>query len=307
MKRQYWFVLILAIGLCILPLAAQDQTEKPAATNPLRYGNTSPAGVPYSQNESLQSQTVPPSLTLLAGTLLRVRLSDTLSSDHNNPGDGFATVLDQPIIVQGWVVSRRGQMAVGQVAVAEKAGRTKGVSQLAIELNELVLVDGQQVPIRTQLVQTSAGTSRGSDLSTVGTTTGIGAAIGATAGGGEGAAIGAAAGAAAAAVGILSTRGRATELYPETLLTFSLQDAVTISTEQGRQAFKPVSQQDYAGSGEQRNPQRNFRVVEDYPTPYYYPPYYYYSPYRYYGYYGFGSRIYITPRGYFGGSHRGHR
>jgi hypothetical protein len=244
--------------------------------------------------------------------LIRVRLTDTLSSDRNNVGDGFNTVLEQPIVVQGWVMSRRGQTAVGQVVTAQKAGRIRGVSQLAIELSELVLVDGQQVPIRTQLVQSSAGTTRGLDAAAVGTTTGVGAAIGAIAGGGEGAAIGAGAGAAAGIVGMLSTRGRATELYPETLLTFRLENPVTISTQQSQQAFRPVSQQDYAGNNTRRNTPQNFPAVESYPPPYYYPPYdyppyyypyYYDSPYWYYGYYGFGPRFYVAPRGYFGGGH----
>jgi hypothetical protein len=305
-------VLILAAGLCFLPLAAaQDQPDRPtAATNPPRYGNAPPAETPSPQTAPAQTQTVPASLTLPAGTLVRVRLTDTLSSDHNNAGDGFTTVLDQPIIVQGWVVSRRGQMAVGQVVTAQKASRNKGVSQLAIELNQLVLVDGQQVPIRTQLVQTSAGTtSRGRDAATIGTTTGIGTVIGAAAGGGQGAAIGAVIGVAAGAVGIMSTRGRPTELYSETLLTFSLEDPVTISTEQSRQAFVPVSQQDYARSDEPQTAPRNYRVAPEYPPPYYYPPYpyYYYSPYWYYGYYGFGPRIYVAPRGYYRGGYRGRR
>ena len=60
--------------------------------------------------------------------------------------------------------------------------------------------------------------------------------IGAAAGRGEGAAIGAAAGAVASIAGILTTRGRATKIYPETLLTFRLQDPVTINTQQVQQA-----------------------------------------------------------------------
>ena len=310
MRYQSLFMLILAAGLCFLPLAAaQDQPDRPAAaTYPPRYGNAPPAETPSPQAAPPQTQTVPSTLTLPAGTLVRVRLTDPLSSDHNIAGDGFTTVLDQPIIVQGWVVSRRGQMAVGQVVTAQKAGRNKGVSQLAIELNQLVLVDGQQMPIRTQLVQTSAGaTSRARDAATIGTTTGIGTVIGAAAGGGQGAAIGAVIGVAAGAVGIMSTRGRPTELSAETLLTFSLEDPVTISTERSQQAFVPVSQQDYARGDERRNSPREIRAAPRYPPPYYYPPYYYYSPYWYYGYYGFGPRIYVAPRAYYRGGYRSRR
>ncbi len=279
---------------------AQSPPDQPALANPPRYGDAATVAAPVPQAVPAAGQAVPTTLILPAGTLVTVRLTETVSSDRNNPGDGFTTVLDQPIVVQGWVVSRRGQMAVGRVVAARKAGRVQGVSQLAVELSELVLVDGQQVPIRTQLIQSSAGTSQGRDVAGVGTTTGLGAVIGAAAGGGQGAAIGAAAGAVAGIAGVLSTRGRATELYPETILTFRLEDPVTVSTLQSQHAFKPVSQDDCSGGVRSalRNPPRTFRPIEVYPPYYYYGPYYY--PGWYYGYYGFGPRVYVVPRVHFG-------
>jgi len=285
---------MLAAVLCTAAFAlAQDQPDNPAASNPPRYPQVAPAG----------NQAAPPELVLPAGTLIMVRLADSLSSDRNKAGDGFTAILDQPLVAQGWVVARRGQTVFGQVADAQKAGRVQGVSQLAVELKQFVAVDGAQMPLRTELVQSSAGTSRERDAVGIGTTTGIGAMIGAAAGGGEGAAIGAAAGAAAGIAGVLSTRGRATELYPETLLTFRLQDPVTISTQQSWQAFKPVNQADYSNAADVRsNAPRTYSTVEAYPPPYYYGPYpYYYPYYGYYGYYGYGPTVFLSPRVVIGG------
>jgi hypothetical protein len=129
--------------------------------------------------------------------------------------------------------------------------------------------------------------------------------IGAAAGRGEGAAIGAAVGAVAGVVGVLSTRGRATELYPETRLTFRLQAPVTINTLQGQQAFRPVNQADYNGVDVRRTaPPRVVGAVESYPAPYYYSPYYYspyyYPDYGYYGFYGYGPTVFVGPRVYLG-------
>jgi len=112
-------------------------------------------------------------------------------------------VLEQPLVADGWVVSRRGETVMGRIVTARKAGRVKGVSELEVELSELVLADGRQVRIRTQLFENSGGASRGRDAGAIGTTSGLGAAIGAAAGGGRGAGIGAAAGAAAAVAGVL--------------------------------------------------------------------------------------------------------
>lgn len=281
-----------------LPLAAaQSQPGEPATGGGMYPQGTQP-GMP-----------MPPELTLPAGTLITVRNTQPLSSDRNTPGDSFSAVLDQPLVAQGWVAARRGQMAEGRIAVAEKAGRVQGVSQLAVELTELTLVDGQQVPIRTELIQISAGTSRQRDVAEVGAATGIGSVIGAAAGGGTGAAIGAAVGAAAGVAGVLTTRGRPTEIYPESILTFRLEEPVTISTQQSQQAFLPVTQQDY---GQPPVP-RSFRAgpapypaPEVYPPAPYYPPPYYYPGYYpppyvgYYGYYGYGPGIgiFVGPPGY---------
>ncbi len=285
--------------MCLGPLpmfAGQNQAAYPAST--AQQG--APANMP-----------VPTTLTLPAGTLLTVRTTEWLSSDRNQVGDSFTTSLDQPLVSQGWVVARRWQAATGRVAVAQKAGRVQGVSQLAIELTELSLVDGQQIPIKTQLIQSSAGTSRSRDAAGIAATTGIGAAIGAAAGGGEGAAIGAAVGAAAGVAGVLSTRGAPTEIPPESVMTFRLEQPVTIDTQQSPLAFQPVTAQDYANPTATRNPPR-YPAVENYPPPqpyYYYPPYYgyaYYPPpyfgYGYYGYYGygFGPRFIIAPRVFIG-------
>jgi hypothetical protein len=163
---------------------------------------------------------LPGELTIPAGKVIFIRLNDRLSSDHNHPGDGFTATLDQPIVVNGWVVARRGDTVVGSVTAAQKAGRVKGVSHLGLELNDLTVVDGQQLPIETELWKGSAGTSHGNDAGAIATTTGVGTIIGAAADGGEGAGIGAGAGAAAGIAAVLLTRGKPTELGPEARLSF---------------------------------------------------------------------------------------
>jgi hypothetical protein len=179
---------------------------------------------------------------------------------------------------------RRGQTVIGQVADAQKAGRVKGVSKLQLDLSQLTLVDGQLMPVQTTLLNASAGTSNGRDAAAVGVTTGAGAAIGAAAAGGEGAAIGAGAGFVASIAGVLLTRGKPTIIPPEDVLTFRLENPVTISTLRGQLAFRPVTRQDYAQS---QRPAARPRLMRPYPPPYGYYPYPYpccgYYPAFYYG------------------------
>ena len=292
--------------------AAQQQAQQ----EPVPYQQEQP---PYQQQQaappqqwSAPAQQLPQTLTIPVGTVITVRVAQFLSSDQNRPGDLFNVTLNQPLVVDGWVMAQRGQIAYGRVAVAQKAKVGHGVSQLGVELSQLTLVDGQQIPVRTQLAQASGRSATGQNVATVGVTTGIGAAIGAAANGGEGAGIGAGIGAAAGIIGVLRSPGRPTEIPPETMLTFQLTAPLTISTVRSQQAFYPVSPQDYAvsqnfdayrGSSQYAAPQHIF--VQP-PYPYYGWGYYPKPYYGYYGAYPYRSRtIFIGPR--FGGYGRGGR
>jgi hypothetical protein len=255
-----------------LPPAPTPQYQQPAPP-PQQYSRTRPVNLPEA-------------LTIPAGTVIQVRTSDWLSSDRNKSGDEFIATLAQPIVVDGWVVMRRNQNIIGHVTDAKRAGRVKGVSKLQLDLSQLTLVDGQLVPVQTTLLNASAGTSNGRDAAAVGLTTGTGAAIGAAAAGGSGAAIGAGAGFVASIAGVLLTRGKPTIIPPEDVLTFRLENPVTISTVRSNVAFRPVTAQDYAQA---RPAPPRPRLVRPYPPPYGYYAYPY-GPYPYPAYYGYYGR-----------------
>ncbi len=319
MKHQLFSALALAVCLWPIPaLAEHAQTGEAVATARETTGQPSPEEGARSQGMSPSDQSVPSTLTLPVGTLITVRTTQLVSSDRNRPNDAFTTVLEQPVVARGWVLARRGQIVVGRVAIAETAGRFRGLSELAVELTELVLVDGQQVPIRTHLMTGSGDTSLGRDAEIIGMTTGVGVLVGAAAGGGRGAAIGAAAGAAAGLAGILTTRGQPTEIYAETVLTFRLEAPLAIFTPQSQQAFHPVTPEDYEDRG-------TFRVPQSHPADrrerrgrigiegrFGYPPYHHGRHYLHIGYtgyydYGFRSAIYVVPRARGHSFHRTHR
>lgn len=302
------------------PAPSQPADEPPqAADEPPQTANTppqptnappQPATQTHSFGDNAQEQTVPATLHLSSGTMISVRLNQGLSTDHNKSGDAFTATLEQPVVVNGWVVARRGQTIEGRVLNSVKGGRIKGTSKLQIALTRLTLVNGQQLPVQTQLVQASGGATKGRDASAIGTTTGTGAIIGAIAGAGEGAAIGAGIGAAAGVAGVLLTRGRPTMIPPEALLSFRLETSANISTAQAQAAFRPVTQQDYPQQDALQR--RSGRAYPPRP-PYGYPPYggYYVGPGYYSPYWGWG-RPYYAPGFVFNfrsgrGWHRGYR
>lgn len=326
------FGLGLALSLSLPAFAQQSQENMPgyptnepqssapdnnSSTNPGNPPNNNPApsgqmGAPQGTppESSLSSpQQVPPSLIVPAGTVIQVRTNQWLSTDRNLVGDGFNATLAEPIVVDGWVVARRGQAVLGRVTMSQKAnGSNHNTSQLGLQLSELTFADGQLLPIQTQLSQSGTGPDRGQQVGTVATTTGAGAIIGAIIGRGPGAAIGAGIGA-IAGLGIITNTGRPTVIPPETMLTFRLESAATLSTVKSPFAFRPVTSVDYSGAMNSNRPRLNRRDRDAYPPPPPPPPYYgypySYSPYYYpaYGYYppvvlGFGYGYGWGPRYY---------
>ncbi len=216
---------------------AQDQAGNPPPSPPSNPGWRRFSNPPLNDPTS---RTVPSRVTLQAGTFVTVRVDQMLSSDRNKAGDEFSATLTRPLVAEGVVVAQRGEILGGRVAEAQKAGRVTGVSRLAVQLTDLTLVDGQQVPIETELTSLAGPTSKARDAGAIAGTTAVGAGVGAAAGLGVGAAIGAGAGAIVGTVGVLVTRGHATVIYPESVLTFRLSAPITISTDRAPQAFRYV-------------------------------------------------------------------
>lgn len=255
------------------PVARADSYGQPQQPQQQR-DDRPPAAVPH--------YGLPSEVTIRPGTFVTVRVNQELSSDRNQQGDVFSASLTQPIVVDGVVVAQRGQTVMGRVAEAMKAGRAQGTSRLALELTGLTLADGTQANVQSQLVNRNAQSSVGNDVGAVATATAVGAVIGGVADYGRGAAIGAGAGAAAGLIGVLLTRGHATVVYPETLLTFRVDTPVNVDLTRGAQAFR------YVGPDEYDRPLQTTVAHRPQPRPYYSPyPYYYPGYYNSYPY-GYG-------------------
>ena len=284
------------LGLLTVSAFAQQRPTVEQVQQQLAAGDAAAAPVDPQQPAG-DPQAIPPRLTIKAGTYVTVRMNEILSSDRSMVGDAFTATLTKPIVVDGVVVASRGQNVTGRVTEAKKAGRVSGTSRLGVQLIELPVVDGQQLPIQSELLTRNGTTSTGRDAGAIAATTGVGAAIGAGVNGGVGAGVGAGAGLLVGVAGVLLTRGHPTLIYPETVLTFRVNQDLTISTERSVQAFRFVQPSDY-----EQAPALARRPMPPRPgygyAPYAYAPY----PYPYYGYgypyYGPGFGLYFGPRFY---------
>lgn len=224
-------------------------------------GQSAPYSAPYPAPQG-NPQPFPAHVVVKPGTWLPVRIEQVLSSDHNQTGESFYATLAEPLVINGVVVAHRGQAVTGRVTQAQKAGRTEGTSRLGLEITSITLADGEQASVHTRIIQHNGPETVGRDLAAMGQTTAIGAMIGAVASGtGKGAGIGAGIGAAAGLAGVLSTRGRPTEIYPETLLTFQLESPVEVDTTRSG-AFRYADSRDY-----QQDRDRNFTARRPAPPP----------------------------------------
>jgi hypothetical protein len=166
-----------------------------------------------------QVQTIP------AGTVIPVRMIDSISSDYNEAGQTFRASVAAPVRVRNHVVIPKGATAYVRLVDVDSAGKIKGRSELALRLDRVV------TPGKTYVLQSDTVLFRGhSQSKKTAKSAGIGAAIGgglgALLGGGSGAAVGAGLGAGAGVASRAVKGGRPVRVNSETLVNFRVSQQV---------------------------------------------------------------------------------
>jgi hypothetical protein len=174
-------------------------------------------------------------VTIPAGTVLPVRITQTLDSATTQQGDSFSGTVATPVIIDGVVVIPQGAAVSGRVDAVQEAAHFKGNSLLTIELTRLRHRD-ENVHLTTEPYSV-AGKGRGRNTAEkVGGGAAVGAILGGIFGGGKGAAIGAAAGGGLGAGANAATRGQQVQIPSESLIRFHLTSpvALRVSTSNAR-------------------------------------------------------------------------
>jgi LysM repeat protein len=174
-----------------------------------------------------QQPAAPQPIVVPAGTRIRVRLGQTLSTKQNQTGDSFSGVVVDPVRVNGQTVVRAGSRARGVVTESKGLGKFKGQAVLAIRLDS-VSADGRTYQVRTSHVErVEKGKGKRSAVMTGGGA-GLGALIGGLAGGGKGALIGGLVGGGGGAAGSAFTGNKDLVIPAESILTFDLEHSLTV-------------------------------------------------------------------------------
>ena len=167
-------------------------------------------------------------LTVPAGTVVTVRLIDSIDSSRNQPGQEFDATVDAPVAPGDKVVIPKNSAAKVRLVQAKESGKMTGSAELQLELAS-VTVNGTPYEVKSGYYQ-QHGASRGKR--TAAATGGgaiLGGLIGAIAGGGKGAAIGAGAGAATGAGVEAVTKGSSIRVPSETKIDFTLKQPLAVS------------------------------------------------------------------------------
>ncbi|MDR3796751.1 MAG: BON domain-containing protein [Terracidiphilus sp.] len=165
-------------------------------------------------------------VTLPAGTIIPVRITEELSSKSAEPNDVFHGSIAGNVEFLGVVTIPEGSFVIGRVVDARDAAHFKGSALLSLELRE-VTVRGEKKELVTENY-TRQGEGRGKNtLEKTGGGAAFGSIIGAIAGGGKGAALGGLAGAAAGTGVNAVTRGQQVVIPSETLIEFRLETDMT--------------------------------------------------------------------------------
>jgi len=163
-------------------------------------------------------------VTIPEGTTISVKLTTPIASDTSKVEDPVRGTLSRPLVVSGTTAIPAGAEVVGSVLEANESGRVKGKAALAFRFDRMIVGD-ERHDIRTARVTRAAASSRNSDIKKGAIGAGVGAVVGGIVGGAKGAAIGAGAGGTGA---VLATKGNEVRLASGSIVTTTLQQALTV-------------------------------------------------------------------------------
>src|SRR5262245_23499522 len=218
------------------PAAHPAQASNTASTAPgtltLPAPVPPPIAVPAAPVDEVKPERVEPppprQVTIPSGTLVAVRMIDSVDSETARLGETFKASLDEPIIVDNETVFPKGSEVYVKLSKVQAAGRVSGRSELQLQLDRIYL-GRKSYLVQSSTYATTGASQGGRTAKSAGVGAAIGAAIGAIAGGGKGAVIGGATGAGAGAGVEAVRKGEQVRVDSETRLDFRLEDHLEVT------------------------------------------------------------------------------
>lgn len=217
----------------------QNQQVDPQQNQTYPQQNSTYPNSSYPQNQTYPQQTVSQSPitaqngSIPAGTQLQIRTNEAINANAQTANRSYSAEIAQDVIGDnGRVLIPRGSQAQLTVGKVSAGNMGTGSNEVALALQS-VTVNGMTYQITSNPVKQQSSDERGIGANKrTATMTGggalLGTVIGAVAGGGKGALIGAIVGGGAGAAAQVATRGSEVKVPAETLLTFKLDQPLTL-------------------------------------------------------------------------------
>jgi len=176
-------------------------------------------------------------IAIPAGSVLHCRLTQTITTQLNVEGDPFTANVSEPVTIDGHVVIPVGAKIEGRIAQVQRPGHFKGVGEMRLAAEKVVMPDGATFPISAILsavygaegaaVKGDEGGVRGPNarvrnLEEIGAGMGGGGVVGTLFGGLTGTVVGGAIGGVAGYVDTVRKRGPDLALPAGTQLNYQL-------------------------------------------------------------------------------------
>ena len=124
------------------------------------------------------------SVTVPEGTVITVRLIDSIDTDVAGVGERFRASIEEAVVVEGREVITTTDDAFVEVARVEQAGRVRGKDEISLEVGAFV-VNGEEVDANTNYAEMASKSQTKRTAKTASGGVALGAIIGAIAGGGR--------------------------------------------------------------------------------------------------------------------------
>jgi len=239
-----------------LPSSSSSYTNSQGTSTTTTASNSgSDLGASPSSSTSAYTPPPPPpppqKVTVPAGTVLQVRTVEGLSSETNHEADPWHGTLNNDVVVDDQTVIPAGAEVEGRVMEAHAATHYSGGASLVLGV-EKVSYNGKTYQVATDTWERKAATRGKNTAEKVGGGAAVGAILGGIFGGGKGAAIGATAGAGAGGAANTVTKGQRVDLRPETLVSFRLQNPISVMPSASAGRHGTVIHPDNSGSDDQQ-------------------------------------------------------
>src|SRR5216683_8055950 len=110
----------------------------------------------HTATDSVEASTTRDPVVAPAGTVLRVRLNQTLDTERSRPGDRFSGVLDSAVMAGRTEVLPKGTAVEGRVLDARESGAAQERAVLAVTLDSFER-EGRKIALETNTVTRTSG------------------------------------------------------------------------------------------------------------------------------------------------------